>query len=97
MAVNLNELGELMSEAVAKQDFVSAAEIKEKIGILEVSKEALVEEMSPKPVVLPSQVLPLGACVWYYFIAASNIFQSDEIEDHTLGYVWTPQTQRKSS
>lgn len=55
--MNLNELSELLGEAVSKQDFVSAAEIKEKIGILEVSKQALHEEMKPKPVVMPSQVL----------------------------------------
>lgn len=54
--MNLNELGEMLSEAVSKQDFASAAEIKEKIGILEVSKQALQEEMTPKPVVIPSQV-----------------------------------------
>ena len=54
--MNLNELSELLGEAVSKQDFVSAAEIKEKIGILEVSKQALQEEMKPKPVVMPSQV-----------------------------------------
>lgn len=55
--MNLNELSELLGEAVSKQDFVSAAEVKEKIGILEVSKQALQEEMKPKPVVMPSQVL----------------------------------------
>lgn len=55
--MNLNELGELLSEAVSKQDFVSAAEVKEKISVLEVSKQALQEEMLPKPVVMPSQVM----------------------------------------
>lgn len=54
--MNLNELSELLSEAVANQNFVAAAEVKEKIGILEVSKQALQEEMTPKAVAMPSQV-----------------------------------------
>lgn len=55
--MKLNELSEMMSEAVKKQDFTSAAEIKEKIDVLEVSKQALMEEMTPKPVAVASQVL----------------------------------------
>ncbi|KAF6026933.1 NCAPG [Bugula neritina] len=53
--MNLNELSELMAEAVAQQDFASAAQVKEKIEILEESKKALTEEMTPKPVTVPAE------------------------------------------
>lgn len=54
--LNLNELSELLNEAVSKQEFAAAAQIKEKIGVLEVSKNAILEEMKPKPVIQQSQV-----------------------------------------
>lgn len=61
MNLNLNELTELMAEAVGAQNFSVAADIKEKIRMLEVSKAALQEEMEPKPVPqqLQSQVCRL--------------------------------------
>ena len=52
----MNELTELMTDAVANQDFTGAATIKDKIATLEVSKQALLDDMKPKMDVIPSQV-----------------------------------------
>ncbi|XP_067944835.1 condensin complex subunit 3-like isoform X2 [Watersipora subatra] len=55
VTMKLNELSELMTEAVQKQAFVAAAELKEKMELLEVSKKELIEQMAPKPVKVASQ------------------------------------------